>query len=109
MIHRPVVTVTKLWVNGRASEDRDEWTEEVRAHCEKCYDDKMETSEVQAERIRCQRSRGDGLAAFQCREKQIRVDRVLRTHGKMMKNEVNGPANCLVRETLQCLPTTGSI
>ena len=28
---RPVVT--KLWVNGRAS-DRDEWTEEVRAHCE---------------------------------------------------------------------------
>ena len=33
VIHRPVVT--KLWINGRASEDRDEWTEEVRAHCEK--------------------------------------------------------------------------
>ena len=52
VIHRPVFT--KLWVNGRASEDRDEWTEEVRAHCENCYDDKMETSEVQAERIRHQ-------------------------------------------------------
>ena len=25
---------------SRASEDRDEWTEEVRAHCERCYDDK---------------------------------------------------------------------
>ena len=49
-------------MNGRASEDRDEWTEEVRAHCEKCHDDKTETSEVQAERIRYQRSRGDSLA-----------------------------------------------
>ena len=26
--------------------------EEVRAHCERCYDDKDETSEVQAQRIR---------------------------------------------------------
>ena len=34
------LAVTKHWVNGRASEDRDEWTEEVRAHCERCYDDK---------------------------------------------------------------------
>ena len=39
LINRPVVT--KLWVNGRASVDRDEWTE-VRAHCERCYDDKEE-------------------------------------------------------------------
>ena len=62
MVHRPVVT--KFWVNGRASENRDEWTEEVRADCEKCYDDKLETSEVQAERIGCQRSRGDSLAAL---------------------------------------------
>ena len=29
MINRLVVT--KLWVNGHACEDRDEWTEEVRA------------------------------------------------------------------------------
>ena len=46
VIYRPVVT--KLWVNGRASEDRDEWTEEVKAHCERCYDDKAATSEVQS-------------------------------------------------------------
>ena len=51
--------VTKLWVNGRATEDRDEWIEEVRAHCEKCSDDKSETLEVQAERIRERRCRGD--------------------------------------------------
>ena len=60
VIHRPVVT--KLWVNGRASEDRDEWTEEVRAHCERCYDDNEETPEVHSERIRRQMQpfRGDG-------------------------------------------------
>ena len=50
VIKKPVVT--KLWVNVRASEDREEWNEEVRLHCEKCYDDKSETPEVQAERIR---------------------------------------------------------
>ena len=38
VMHRLVVT--KFWINGRASEDRHEWTEEVEAHCEKCYDDK---------------------------------------------------------------------
>ena len=47
VIHRPVVT--KLWINGRASEDRDEWAEEMRAHCEKRYHDKTENSEVEAE------------------------------------------------------------
>ena len=30
---KPVVT--KLWVNGRATEDREEWNEEVRLHCER--------------------------------------------------------------------------
>ena len=63
VINRPVVT--KLWVNGRASDDRDEWTEEVRAHCERCYDDKAETPEVQAERIRRQRTSGDRRVALQ--------------------------------------------
>ena len=41
----------KLWVAGRASEDRGEWVVEVKVHCEGCYDDKDETSEVQAARI----------------------------------------------------------
>ena len=48
IVNRPVVT--KLWINGRASEDRDEWKEEIKIHCSKCYDDKSETLEVQAER-----------------------------------------------------------
>ena len=61
------LVVTKLWVNGRANDDRDEWTEEVRAHCERCYDDKAETLEVQAERLRGQRTGGDRRVALQGR------------------------------------------
>ena len=97
---------TKLWVNGRASEDRDEWAEEVRTHFEKCYDDGIETPEVQAERVRYQRCRGDSLVALQGRQMQITVDRgPACTWGKMMKNKANGPVDCLVTEVLaQCLP-----
>ena len=40
VINRSVVT--KLLDNGRASEDTDQWTEEVKLHCERCYDDKAE-------------------------------------------------------------------
>ena len=62
--------MNKPWVGGRASEDREEWMEEVRARCERCCDDKDETSEVQAERIREQRCRGDTLVAWQGRKVQ---------------------------------------
>ena len=62
------LVVTKLWVNGRATEDREEWCEEVRLHCEECCDDKSETSEKHAERIRVQRCRGDSAVAHQVGE-----------------------------------------
>ena len=87
------LVITKLWVKGRASEDRDEWTEEVRALCERCYDDKDETSEVQAERIRRQRRSGDRRVVVQERQVMITGDKVLRARGKMLRNKV------------QCLPT----
>ena len=74
VINRPVVT--KLWVNGRANEDRDEWTEEVGAHCEHCYNDKAENPEVEAERIWRQRSSGDRRVALQVRRVTITADRV---------------------------------
>ena len=70
------------WVNGRASEDRDEWTEEVRDPCELCYDDQAEPPEVQAERIRRQRTSGDRRVAFQRRRVTITADKVLRARGK---------------------------
>ena len=88
------LVITKLWVNWRASEDRDEWTEEVNAHCQRCYDDKEETSEVQAERIRRQRRSGDRRVAFQGRRVMITVDKVLRARGKMLQNKANGPTDC---------------
>ena len=64
----------------------------------KSCDEKMETSEVQVERIRYQGSRGDSFV-------QSTVDRVLRARKKMMKNKANGPADCLVTVMLQCLRT----
>ena len=99
-MQRPVVE--KLWVAGRASEDRQEWAEEVRAHCERCYDDKDETLEVQAERTREQRCRGDSLVAPRGRRAGMTIDRVLRARGKL-KNKANGPSDCMVTEMLQNL------
>ena len=37
-MRRPIVKT--LWVNGRASDHREEWMEELKAHCERCSDDK---------------------------------------------------------------------
>ena len=33
-VQRPVVK--RLWINAKVSEERDEWMEEVKAHCERC-------------------------------------------------------------------------
>ena len=40
----------RLRINGRASEDREEWMVELKSHCERCYDDKDETSQMQEDR-----------------------------------------------------------
>ena len=53
-------------------------TEEVRAHCERCYGDKAETPEVQAEMIQRQRIKGDRRVALQKGRVTITVDKVLR-------------------------------
>ena len=79
--------------------------EEVRLHCEKCYDDKSETSEKQVERIRAQKCRGDSAVAIQGRRVQITVNRELHARGKMLHGKSNGPADFLVVEMLSRLPT----
>ena len=89
----------------RVSEVRDEWTEEDRAHCQNFYDDIEETREVQAERVRRQRTSGDRRVALQEREVTITEDRVLRARGRVPRNKANGPADRLETEMLQCLPT----
>ena len=78
--------------------DGEEWTEEVTALCERCHNDKDETSEVQAERIQEQRRRGDSLVAWRRRKVKITVDRVRQARGEMMKNKANSPSDCLVTE-----------
>ena len=81
-VQRPVVK--RLW-NGRASEDREEWMEEVKVHCERCHDDKDETSQMQEDRIQ-QRRRGSGLEAWTGRMMEITIGKVLRARGNMLKN-----------------------
>ena len=87
------LVITKLWVNGRASGDSDERTGE--AHCERCYDDKAETTQVQAKRILRRRTCGDRQEALQRHRIMITVDGVLRARGKMLRNKANGPADCV--------------
>ena len=72
--------------------------EEVKAHRDRCYGLKDETSQTQEERIPEQRQRGDCLKAWTGRKGEITVDRVLRACGKMMKNKTNLPSGCLVSE-----------
>ena len=59
---------------------------------------------MQAERICHKRSRGESSIALQDRRTRSTVDRVLRARKKMMKNNANEPADCMVIEMLQCLP-----
>ena len=47
--------------------------EEVEVHVERCFDDKVETSQMQQERIQEQRRRGDGLEAWTGRKTEILV------------------------------------
>ena len=78
---------------------------EVIGQNQRCYDNKTETPEVQAERIRRQRISGDRRVALQGRRGTSTVDKVLRARGKMLRNKANGPADCLLTEMLQRLPT----
>ena len=51
--------------------NKEEWTEEVKDHCERCCDDKEEPSEVQDESIDEQKKRADSRKA--CKEKGWRA------------------------------------
>ena len=61
-IRRP--TEEKLWINGRVREDSEDWMEQVRAHCERCHDDKDESTQVQVKRIQEQRERRNSREAW---------------------------------------------
>ena len=61
VIHRPVVA--KLWINGMCQRRPRRVDRGVGARCENATTTKMKTSEVQTDRIRHQRSRGDSVAS----------------------------------------------
>ena len=43
--------LSELYVNGKFTEDREEWQKELQRHCEGVYTDQEETREVQKKRI----------------------------------------------------------
>ena len=43
--------LTELCVNGDLTEDREEWQQQLRRHCEEVFSDPDETREVQEKRI----------------------------------------------------------
>ena len=97
VVKKPVVM--KLWVNGRATEDREEW-------CEDAKNVTMINQRRRKNKLRESEYRGAEVAvAIQGRRVQITVDRVLRARGKMLRGKSNGPAGCLVVEMLSRLPT----
>ena len=76
----------RLWINGKVSEDRDD-DKEVRTHCERCYDDKNESSQVQEERTQEPRRREDGRKAWEGKTIMVTV-------------EARGPSDGLVPENV---------
>ena len=53
------------------TKDREEWMEEVWGHCERCFGE--EPSQVQEQRIREQRERGDSREAWMGRGVEVTV------------------------------------
>ena len=70
--------VPRFGIIGKASEVREEGMGEEQTHCERCHDDKDETSQMQEARVQAQRPRGDSFEAWPGRTAEITVDSVLR-------------------------------
>ena len=64
------------------SEDGEEWVEEVRVHCERCYDDKEETVPAAGEEDTRTEGRCDGREAWTGKKAEFAVDKVASAEGK---------------------------
>ena len=73
----------------------------VKAHSERCCNDRDESSQVQEKRMQEQGRREDGREAWKGKKMEITVDTVLRAREEMMKNKAKGMSDCLVTEMLQ--------
>ena len=94
-VRRP--PIKKLSFNGGVSEDREEWMEEVRRHCERCYDEKDEPTQVQEKRIQEQEKRKKSPGGVDRRRGGGHGGQGTKG-GKVMKNKANGLEECLVSE-----------
>ena len=77
--------LTELYVNGKFTEDRDEWKRELQRHCDEVSTDPEETSKVQEERIEYFKRKGDLHFIKNGRRAEITIDLVLQARGKCRK------------------------
>ena len=89
MKRRPL---TELYVNGNFTEDREEWKHQnFNGIVRKCLWIPKKQKEVQEERIKYFKKRGDQQFTKDGRGAEITIDWVLQAHAKMSGNSVNGP------------------
>ena len=67
----------ELYVDGRFTQDRAVWTEELQRHCEEVYDEE-ETIKKQKERSSQFNTQGDRKFADEGRRAEVTIDLVLR-------------------------------
>ena len=72
-------TNKKLWINGRVNEDQGAMGRmEMRARCERCFDDEEESTQVQEGRMNEQWARGNSREAWKGERVEVTVGRGLR-------------------------------
>ena len=63
-------------VKGHFTEDRKEWQQELRRHCDEVYTDQEETNEIQEDRIDYFKKRGDRHFTVEGRFAEVTLDLV---------------------------------
>ena len=104
----------EFWCEGRGLPKRKVVVRRLggcEADCERCFGDEEEPTQVQEVRRHEQRERGNRRERWKGERVEVTVDKVLRFQAKMMKNQTNGPGDCLVSEMVRELPmeTVGEI
>ena len=77
-----------MYVDGKFTEDREEWQKELPRHCEGVFTDPDETREVHEKRIEYFKKKGDRHFTDGGRGAEITVDLVLQARVKMCENKV---------------------
>ena len=94
----------ELQVDGKFTEDRMSWKEELHKHCEETYEDIEKTFEMEEDGVKKYRTYGDRHFTEDRGVAEITVDLVLQAMAKMVEERVNGPEDSIVTEMIKQFP-----